>query len=212
MFDDSPWHIDAVGGHPPIIFNTASRFAHSVLSAAERRAYILADNKLALNAGWDQKTLATELQALVDLEFDTTLTGFSLAEIDLVLDNAADADSERPDRPEDALVAPAAVAVRHRGDLWQLGRHRLLCGDALEADDYARLVWDYAGISSIGANRMKELAMHPTVKPVALVADAIRDCSKRGDIVLDAFAGRLPAKPCLVRFRSRSTAPFRRST
>ena len=54
---------------------------------------------------------------------------------------------------------------------------------------YRTNVWDYAGISSIGSNRADELAMHPTVKPVALVADAIRDCSQRGNIVLDAFGG-----------------------
>ncbi len=54
---------------------------------------------------------------------------------------------------------------------------------------YRTNVWDYAGISSISASRGDELAMHPTVKPVALVADAIRDCSKRGDIVLDGFGG-----------------------
>ena len=54
---------------------------------------------------------------------------------------------------------------------------------------YRTNVWDYPGISSIGASRAEELAMHPTVKPVALVADAIRDCSRRGDIVLDPFAG-----------------------
>jgi DNA modification methylase len=50
-------------------------------------------------------------------------------------------------------------------------------------------VWDYAGISSIGAGRSEELAMHPTVKPVTLVADAIRDCSRRGETVLDGFGG-----------------------
>jgi len=54
---------------------------------------------------------------------------------------------------------------------------------------YRTNVWDYAGISSLGAKRADELAMHPTVKPVALVADAIRDCSRRGEIVLDCFGG-----------------------
>lgn len=54
---------------------------------------------------------------------------------------------------------------------------------------YRTNVWNYPGISSIGANRQDELAMHPTVKPVALVADAIRDCSKRGEVVLDCFGG-----------------------
>jgi DNA modification methylase len=54
---------------------------------------------------------------------------------------------------------------------------------------YRTNVWDYAGISSVGNGRDEQLAMHPTVKPVALIADAIRDCSKRGGIVLDAFGG-----------------------
>jgi len=54
---------------------------------------------------------------------------------------------------------------------------------------YRTNVWDYAGITSMGANRSEELAMHPTVKPVALIADAIRDCSRRGEIVLDGFGG-----------------------
>jgi DNA modification methylase len=54
---------------------------------------------------------------------------------------------------------------------------------------YRTNVWDYAGISSLGDGRAEQLAMHPTVKPVALIADAIRDCSKRGGIVLDAFGG-----------------------
>jgi hypothetical protein len=54
---------------------------------------------------------------------------------------------------------------------------------------YRTNVWDYAGVNTMKAGRMDELAMHPTVKPVALVADAIRDCSKRGDVVLDCFAG-----------------------
>lgn len=58
-----------------------------------------------------------------------------------------------------------------------------------ETGRYRTNVWDYAGISSIGANRGDELAMHPTVKPVALIADAIRDCSRRGEIILDAFGG-----------------------
>ena len=58
-----------------------------------------------------------------------------------------------------------------------------------ETGRYRTNVWDYAGISSLGANRMDELAMHPTVKPVALVADAIKDCSRRGEVVLDIFGG-----------------------
>lgn len=302
------------------------RLSH--LSPAERRAYVLADNKLALNAGWDSEILAIELQALVDIEFDVTLTGFSLAEIDLTLDRARDASPTAPDGPEDRQFEPPADPQTRRGDLWTLGRHRLLCGDARSAADVGRLmdgrtadliftdppynvpidghvcglgavrhrefafasgemsreeftafltetlsnaasvardgaiafvcmdwrhlrevldagerafsemknlcvwnkinagmgsfyrskhelvfvfkvgtaphtnsfglgetgryrtnVWDYAGITSIGAKRQEELAMHPTVKPMALVADALRDCSRRGDVVLDVFGG-----------------------
>ncbi|MGX7953240.1 site-specific DNA-methyltransferase [Tsuneonella sp. HG249] len=300
----------------------------SHLSETERRAYVLADNKLALNAGWDKEVLAIELQALVDLEFDIELTGFSLAEVDLAIDDAREASLEGPLEPEDAVPAAFGESVTRMGDLWQLGRHRLLCGDTRDAAGMDRLmageradlvftdppynvaidgnvcglgsvkhrefafasgemsqsqftgfltetlgntarvmrdgaiafvcmdwrhlgeliaagsqcftelknlvvwnktnggmgafyrskhelvfvfkqgtaahtntfglgetgryrtnVWDYAGISSVGASRSDELAMHPTVKPVALIADAIRDCSKRGEIVLDGFGG-----------------------
>lgn len=302
------------------------------LSAAERKAYVLADNKLALSAGWDQDLLAIELQGLIDLEFEVELTGFSIAEIDLVLDHAADRGVTAPEGQtearDDAVPAPLPEPVTRLGDIWQLGRHRLLCGDARLAESYVRLlgdqqvdliftdppynvpidghvsglgavkhrefafasgemsvdefsaflasslgamasrcrdgaiafvcmdwrhmrelldagyrvfselknlcvwnktnggmgafyrskhelvfvwkvgtaphtnnfglgdtgryrtnVWDYAGISSISANRQDKLAMHPTVKPVALVADALRDCSRRGEVVLDGFAG-----------------------
>lgn len=301
------------------------RLSH--LSAAERRAYVLADNKLALNAGWDNEILAIELQALIDLDFDVSLTGFSLAEVDLALDQARESATEGAD-PSDSVPEPPDIPVTRRSDLWLLGRHRLLCGDARESSDYGRLlgdervdlvftdppynvpidghvcglgavrhrefamasgemsreaftafltstlsnaasvcrdgaiafvcmdwrhmhellqaggtvfaelknlcvwnktngemgtfyrskhelvfvykvgtaphtnsfglgdtgryrtnVWDYPGISSVGRDRQDNLAMHPTVKPTALVADAIRDCSRRGEIVLDAFGG-----------------------
>jgi DNA modification methylase len=300
----------------------------SHLSPAEQRAYMLADNKLALNAGWDPDLLAQELQELIDIDFDVDLTGFSLAEIDVILDDAREANPDTRDAPEDAVPAPATIVVTQRGDLWKLGEHLVLCGDAREPADFARLmhgrkadlvftdppynvridgnvcglgsvkhrefafasgemsedeftrflcdtlgnaagvmrdgaiafvcmdwrhmselmtagrhaftelknlvvwnktnggmgtfyrskhelifvfkhgtaahtntfglgdsgryrtnVWDHAGISSIGGARDEELAMHPTVKPVALVADAIRDCSRRGELVLDCFAG-----------------------
>lgn len=298
------------------------------LGAAERRAYVIADNKLALNAGWDREILAIELQALVDLDFDLELTGFSLAEVDLIIDEVQEADPQSADQPADVVAVPQGPAVTRKGDLWHLGRHRLLCGDARAPEDFEALlgteradllftdppynvridghvcglgavrhrefafasgemnesqftqflettlknaasamrdgaiafvcmdwrhmgellaagrqaftelknlvvwnktnggmgtfyrskhelifvfkvgtaehtnsfglgetgryrtnVWDYAGISSIGRERSAELAMHPTVKPVALIADAIRDCSRRGEIVLDCFGG-----------------------
>jgi DNA modification methylase len=307
---------------------TVPTIALSHLSEAERRAYVLADNKLALNAGWDSEILSIELQGLIDLDFDVTLTGFSLAEIDFAIDAANDAKPVGRSSADDRVPQLPEHPMTRRGELWQLGRHLLLCGDARDPDAYVRLlgnaradlvftdppynvaidgnvtglgkvkhaefamasgemseseftaflqqslgamadvcrdgaiafvcmdwrhlgellsagravfselknlvvwnktnggmgafyrskhelffvwkvgtaphtntfglgetgryrtnVWDYAGISSISATRAEELAMHPTVKPVALVADAIRDCSKRGEIVLDGFGG-----------------------
>src|SRR5882762_9212967 len=96
----------------------------SHLSPAERRAYVLADNKLALNAGWDTEILAIELQGLIDIDFDVSLTGFSLAEIDLSLDQAREAKTTEEVAPADILPKPLASPVSHRGDLWNLGRHR----------------------------------------------------------------------------------------
>lgn len=298
------------------------------LSAAERRAYALADNKIALNAGWDQDLLAIELQELLDLDFEVELTGFSLAEIDSALDAAKDRSTEPDPGPLDRIPEITGPAVSVSGDVWHLGRHRLVCGDARDQAAYAAIlgnekaavvftdppynvaidghvcglgkvrhrefamaagemsipeftrflsetlglaalhaasgtilfvcmdwrhmrelceageacgfelknlvvwnktnggmgtfyrskhelifvfkygdaphvnsfglgetgryrtnVWDYPGISSRSASRVDELRTHPTVKPVALVADALRDCSRRGDIVLDPFAG-----------------------
>ena len=295
------------------------------MTAAQKRAYILADNKLAENAGWDQELLAIELQYLsdLDLDFDVTVTGFETAEIDLVLQGAGSAIGAEEDKiPE--LEAP----VSQMGDLWKLGRHLIACGDATAEESFGLLlgreraqlvftdppynvpidgnvcgsgsikhrefvmgsgemsaaefvaflkttlghlagysvdgsihfvcmdwrhvvevlsagreaytefknlcvwnkdnggmgslyrskhelvfvfkngtaahvnnielgrngryrtnVWDYAGVNSLHEGRLDELAMHPTVKPVALVADAILDCSKRGGLVLDCFGG-----------------------
>ncbi len=299
------------------------------LSNADKSAYILADNRLAEDAGWDAELLAIELQGLIDLDMSIELTGFEIAEVDQLLESQAGAktieineDDIVPDLAEDA------VAVTQPGDLWELGSHRLHCADAtcdgsyqtLLGDDKATLiftdppynvpiaghvsglgkvqhrefamasgemisdafqgflamvfghmaahssdgsihficmdwrhmgetlaagesaydtlknlcvwaksnggmgsfyrsrhelvfvfklgiaphinnfelgqtgryrtnVWEYAGASSFGKDRDDALAMHPTVKPVALVADAIRDCSKRRQIVLDPFGG-----------------------
>ena len=112
------------------------------LSAAERRAYVIADNKLALNAGWDREILAIELQALVDLEFDVELTGFSLAEIDLVLDETGEADPDGTDANDNAVPVISGSPVTRMGDIWQLGRHRLLCGDTRSCADMDQLMGD----------------------------------------------------------------------
>ncbi len=114
------------------------RLSH--LSDVDRRAYILADNKLALNAGWDHEILAIEMQALIDLDFDLEVTGFALAEVDLVLDAAREGDAVGPAGPEDQVPPFAETAVSRMGDIWRLGRHRLACGDARDADIYTRLL------------------------------------------------------------------------
>ncbi len=112
----------------------------SHMSEAERRAYILADNKLAENAGWDREILAIELQGLIDLNFEVELTGFSLAEIDFTLDEARDAKTAMRDEPEDKVPEVPGEPVTQMGDLWRLGNHRLLCGDAQEPAHFARLL------------------------------------------------------------------------
>src|SRR5271169_6401632 len=116
------------------------RLSH--LDAAQRRAYVIADNKLALNAGWDRELLAMELQALVDLDFNVEITGFSLAEIDFVLDEAQDS-SPDPEQAADNAIPPLAdpvSAVTRCGDLWLLGRHRLVCGDSRNLETFDRLL------------------------------------------------------------------------
>jgi len=295
----------------------------SHLSKAEQRAYIIADNKLALNAGWDETLLRLELGELAELEFDLDLTGFSIAEIDqIIIGDAPEAEED-----EDVPVAEG-IPVTQSGDVWIMDKHRLICADArdhgacallmggeqahllftdppynvpidghvsglgkqthrefafasgemsqeaftrflVEAmqpsaealkdgaiafvcmdwrhmgellaagnqlfDEFKNLivwvksnggmgtfyrsrhelifvfkkgkaahtnsfglgetgryrtnVWEYAGMSSMGRSRDEALAMHPTVKPVALIADALKDCTQRGEIVLDCFGG-----------------------
>jgi ParB-like chromosome segregation protein Spo0J len=99
------------------------------MSEADKRAYALADNKLALNAGWDDELLAMELQDLLaaDLGFDVGITGFTIAEVDRLIDGLAPVEDGDP--ALDALPDPAQVPLRCRpGDVWQLGVHRLVCG------------------------------------------------------------------------------------
>ncbi len=99
------------------------------LTDAQKRAYIIADNKLAENAGWDDQLLSIELQALSDLEinFDIELTGFEMGEIDVLL--GADAPAEPEPVPKPDTDTPP---VSRSGDLWHIGPHRLYCGDALD--------------------------------------------------------------------------------
>jgi DNA modification methylase len=297
------------------------------LSNAQRRAYLLADNKLAEKAGWDRGALAVEIETLTPLLTDVGLnieiTGFEPAEIDALMRDHADSEEDPADLPPKVLSDP----ISELGDVWSLGPHRLVCGDARKptyvsklmageiagmvitdppynvaissiqgrgkikhrefvagsgemspgqfthflittlslaakastdgavhyifmdwrhlreildagAEVYGELknlivwaktnagqgtfyrsqhelilvfkngdgphinnfelgqhgrtrsnVWTYAGVNTFRAGRLDDLATHPTVKPVALIADAMRDCSRRGDIVLDPFVG-----------------------
>jgi DNA modification methylase len=111
------------------------RLSH--LSEAEKRAYILADNQLAAKAGWDRDILAIELQGLIDFGFEVTLTGFEVAEIDFVLDAARGKETDDAEPP-----LPGGPPVTQAGDVWELGEHRLVCGDARDAGAYAALMGD----------------------------------------------------------------------
>ena len=297
------------------------------MSPAQKRAYVIADNKLALNAGWDEEILAKELKSLLSLDegFDVSITGFTIAEVDSLIKSKFVEEDGNP--KDDALPSEASSRCKP-GDIWQLGPHRLICGDALDpsvvellmdgktarmvftdppynvpidghvsgsgkvkhrefamasgemsrdeftsflrksfenlvrhSSDgsihficmdwrhmgevlaagegvYAELknlivwakdnggmgtfyrsrhelifaykkgtaphlnsfelgqhgryrtnVWNYKGVNTLKAGRNEELALHPTVKPVQMIADAMKDVSGRGDIVLDLFGG-----------------------
>ena len=297
------------------------------MTPEQKRAYVLADNKLALNAGWDDEILAEKLRSLLEIDFNLELTGFSISEIDSLVEGLI---PEEPGDPDDDFVSDMeSGTLRCRlGDIWQLGPHRLVCGSALDKDVVASLmngelaqmvfadppynvridghvgnsgavkhrefamasgemsvsefttflrtsfqnlvqysvdgsihficmdwrhmaemlaagegvyselknlivwvkdnggmgtfyrsrhelifafkngtaphintfelgqhgryrtnVWQYRGVNTLKTGRMDELSLHPTVKPVQMIADAIKDASARGGIVLDLFGG-----------------------
>ncbi|MFM9860652.1 ParB N-terminal domain-containing protein [Pseudoxanthobacter sp. M-2] len=112
------------------------------LTPAQRRAYVIADNQLALNAGWDEAKLSAELQALLADDFDLSLLGFGDGEIDKLL--AAEADGEEGGdgggASAEEIPEPPINPVSRPGDLWILGEHRLLCGDAAKREDVCRLM------------------------------------------------------------------------
>jgi DNA modification methylase len=107
------------------------------LTDAEARAYRIADNKLTEIAGWDEAALAAELERLGEDGFDLSLTGFDEEEIGRLLDGLGDGADETG---EDQVPEPPADPVTRPGDLWLLGPHRLLCGDATVATDVERLL------------------------------------------------------------------------
>jgi site-specific DNA-methyltransferase (adenine-specific) len=108
------------------------------LTPTQRRAYVLADNKLALNAGWDDLMLATELQALQLEEFDLTLMGWSDEELAGLLPQVEELPPE--DADADAVPEPPAEPVTKPGDVWLLGKHRVMCGDSTDVLAVERLM------------------------------------------------------------------------
>lgn len=108
------------------------------LSEAQRRAYVIADNKLAEKAGWDLDMLALEVRELTASGFDTTLTGLSVDEIDELL-AGLDATPEG-ETEADAVPEVQEAAISQPGDVWLLGRHRLMCGDSTRADQVETLL------------------------------------------------------------------------
>lgn len=108
------------------------------LSETQKRAYILADNKLAMNAGWDEEMLKAELEALKDDCFDLSLVGFDDAELgDIFAPEPTDVDAEPQIDKADELREKWGVET---GQLWRLGEHRILCGDSTKADDVSRVM------------------------------------------------------------------------
>ena len=108
------------------------------LTEAQKKAYILADNRMALDAGWDEELLAVEMAELHDLGFDLAMTGFDEKEIaDLFSDGT---DSEAKDDDFDLTAALEKAAFVQRGDIWTVGRHRLVCGDATSSEDVSALM------------------------------------------------------------------------
>jgi len=148
------------------------------LSEHQRRAFTIADNRLTENSEWDNRLLGDQLKILSEaqLEFSLEVTGFEMGEIDLIIENLSPA-NDGADDPADALPESSSVQVSRIGDLWQLGKHRVLCGDASSHDNYKSLMGDFrahmaftdppnnvplAGIvSGKGENRRCEIAVAP---------------------------------------------------
>ena len=114
------------------------------LTPAQKRAYVISDNRLALDAGWDEELLALELAELSEAGYDLALTGFDESEIDALLaDETTGGDGEQEEVGDDAaddVPDPPAVPVSRAGDVWALGPHRLICGDAADTNVVAALM------------------------------------------------------------------------
>lgn len=106
------------------------------LTPAQRKAYVIADNKLALNSGWDNELLALEIEQLKELDFDIDLLGFDDDELaELIIEPEL-----LPECDEDEVPEPPAEPISVLGDIWQLGNHRLMCGDSTSIDAVDKLL------------------------------------------------------------------------
>jgi DNA modification methylase len=145
------------------------------LSAAQARAFIIADNRLAEISSWNDSLLAEQLRELseLDLDFSLEITGFEMGEIDLRIESLASAESD-----DDALTERTPIngpPVSRPGNLWKLGAHRIFCGNALDSEAYSRLMTEERAamvfidppynvpidghVSGLGATRHREFAM-----------------------------------------------------
>jgi len=126
-----------VAGAKLLGFTTVPALRIEHLSKEEVRAYALADNKLAENAGWSEE-FAIEFQELLDLDFDVDLTGFEFTEIDMILDSTVPSTINSDDDKAPDLATSHIVTKPN--DLWILGEHRLFCGDARRRESFATLL------------------------------------------------------------------------
>ena len=132
-----------IAGHGRVIAAKAENFTEvpcvlvDHLTEAQKKAYIIADNRMALDAGWDEELLRVEIEALQAEAFDVSLTGFDDKEIS---DLFKGEDSEVKDDDYDLSAALEKASFVKRGDIWTVGNHRLVCGDATNPDDVALLM------------------------------------------------------------------------
>jgi hypothetical protein len=147
------------------------------LTETQKRALVLADNRLALDAGWDEELLAEELRALEGLDFNLELTGFDLDELQDLLDGEIAEEVPVPEPPEDP--------VSRLGDLWILGDHRLLCGDATKREDLARLM----------GGRTADMVFTDPPYGVSYEGKTKDALTLRNDSTTEVFAGSIPLWP-----------------
>jgi len=136
---------NVVAGHGRLLaarklgWNTIPVIKLNHLTESQYSAFLIADNRLTENSSWDERLLGEQLKVLSELEldFDLEVTGFEIAEIDVLIDGLETLNE--PD-PDDRLPAIETSAVSVSGDLWQLDKHRVLCGNALTTENYERLM------------------------------------------------------------------------